>query len=101
MRCARWGEFLLEDLSYNPQLWRNGVSSRWLGRQHQSNHVSTDFPEARDLPLGLLGSLEKRGIPAAVLPAKLPRPPVRPCEVDSGDSHWTAALRPLCFSLER
>jgi len=22
-------------------------------------------------------------------------------EVDSGDSHWTAALRPLCFSLER
>jgi len=45
MRCARWGEFLLEDLSYNPQLWRNGVSSRWLGRQHQSNHVSTDFPK--------------------------------------------------------
>jgi len=101
MRCARWGEFLLEDLSYNPQLWRNGVSSRWLGRQHQSNHVSTDFPEARGLPLGLLDSLEKRGRRRASSEAPTNRLFARAREVDNGDSHWTAGLGPLCFSLER
>ena len=80
MRCARWGEFLLEDPSYNPQLWRNGVSYSALAWPPTPVEPRLNrLPEARDLPLGLLGSLEKRGIPAAVLPAKLPRPLVRPC----------------------
>jgi len=54
MLRARWGEFLIEDPSYNPQLSRDGVPYSALawppGRvEPRLNRL----PEARDLPRGL------------------------------------------------
>jgi GT2 family glycosyltransferase len=54
MLRARWGEFLIEDPTYHPQLSRDGVPYGALawppGRREPRFHAR---PEARDLPLGL------------------------------------------------
>jgi hypothetical protein len=54
MLRARWGEFLLEDPSYNPQLSRDGVPYSALAWPPGPVEPRLNrLPEARDLPLGL------------------------------------------------
>jgi GT2 family glycosyltransferase len=54
MLRARWGEFLLEDPSYNPQLSRDGVPYSALAWPPGPVEPRLNrLPEARDLPRGL------------------------------------------------
>jgi hypothetical protein len=53
MLRARWGEFLIEDPTYHPQLSRDGPYSALAWPPGRVEPRFNRPPEARDLPHGL------------------------------------------------